>query len=111
MNDNPDADQTGATTASYAELFRGGRAILSVLVILGAALHALQIMVIAIIMPTVVGDIGGAGHGRTSYVAHGSESDCGTQAERSPDYRHGTGRPYHQGRRPCRDCRRPRRLA
>jgi MFS family permease len=62
MNDNPDADQTGATTASYAELFRGGRAILSVLVILGAALHALQIMVIAIIMPTVVGDIGGAAY-------------------------------------------------
>ena len=51
---------SGAAGATYAELFRGGRAILSILVILGAALHALQIMVIAIIMPTVVGDIGGA---------------------------------------------------
>ena len=30
----------GAAGASYADLFRGGRAILSVLVILGAALHA-----------------------------------------------------------------------
>ena len=50
----------GAAGARYADLFRSGRAVLSVLVILGAALHALQIMVIAIIMPTVVGDIGGA---------------------------------------------------
>jgi len=62
MNDNSGAPSDGAANASYADLFRGGRAILSVLVILGAALHALQIMVIAIIMPTVVGDIGGASY-------------------------------------------------
>jgi MFS family permease len=59
MNDISDTGPMGAANASYADLFRGGRAILSVLIIMGAALHALQIMVIAIIMPTVVGDIGG----------------------------------------------------
>lgn len=62
MNDISDTGQTGSANANYAELFRDGRAILSVLVILGAALHALQILVIAIIMPTIVGDIGGASY-------------------------------------------------
>ena len=62
MIDFSDTGRAGAANATYADLFRDGRAILSVLVILGAALHALQILVIAIIMPTIVGDIGGASY-------------------------------------------------
>src|SRR5574338_407570 len=46
--------------APFADLFREGRATYSLLVIVGVAVHALQILVIAIIMPTVVQDIGGA---------------------------------------------------
>lgn len=48
--------------APYADLFRDGRAIYTALVILGVALHALNILVIAIIMPTVAADIGGAAY-------------------------------------------------
>jgi MFS family permease len=48
--------------AHWGDLFRDGRSIYSVLIILGVCLHALQILVIAIIMPTVVADIGGAGY-------------------------------------------------
>ena len=62
MIDFSDTGRAGAANATYADLFRDGRAILSVLVILGAALHARQILVIAIIMPTIVGDIGGASY-------------------------------------------------
>ncbi len=46
--------------APWLELFRQGRGFYTVLLVLGTALHALQILVIAIIMPTVVSDIGGA---------------------------------------------------
>ena len=48
--------------ASWADLFRDGRAAYSTMVIVGVAVHALQILVIAIIMPTVVHDIGGAAY-------------------------------------------------
>ncbi len=48
--------------ASWMELIRGGRAPLSLVVVLGVALHALQILVIVIIMPTVVADLGGAAY-------------------------------------------------
>ncbi|MGE0628178.1 MAG: MFS transporter [Hyphomicrobiaceae bacterium] len=44
----------------YVELLQGGRALYTALIIGGVALHATQILVIAIIMPTVVADIGGA---------------------------------------------------
>ncbi|MEE8516180.1 MAG: MFS transporter, partial [Alphaproteobacteria bacterium] len=54
--------ETGPQKAPWAELFREGRGFYTVLLILGTALHALQILVIAIIMPTVVGDIGGANY-------------------------------------------------
>jgi MFS family permease len=46
--------------SSYADLFRDGRAIYSTLIVLGVIVHALQILVMAIIMPTVIADIGGA---------------------------------------------------
>ena len=47
---------------SWAELFRGGHALYSTLIIGGIALHATQVLVIAIIMPTIVADIGGAAY-------------------------------------------------
>jgi len=45
---------------SWAEIFRGGLGLYSVLVIGGIAMQATQMLVIAIIMPTIVADIGGA---------------------------------------------------
>jgi MFS family permease len=45
---------------SWGELFRGERGLYSALIIGGIAMHATQILVIAIIMPTIVADIGGA---------------------------------------------------
>jgi MFS family permease len=41
-------------------LFRGRHGLYSALIIGGIAMHATQILVIAIIMPTIVGDLGGA---------------------------------------------------
>ena len=46
--------------APWRDLISDGRAGYSVLILLGVALHAIQNLVILIIMPTVVGDIGGA---------------------------------------------------
>ncbi len=61
------ANESGARAAgregekgSWGELFRGERALYSALIIGGIAMHATQILVIAIIMPTIVHDIGGA---------------------------------------------------
>ena len=59
MTDTPAPD---APAPAWSELLREGRTLYVVLVVLGAALYALQILVIAIIMPTVVGDIGGAAY-------------------------------------------------
>src|SRR6266446_3010987 len=47
---------------SWSEIFRGGRGLYSALVIGGIAMHATQMLVIAIIMPTIVADIGGAAY-------------------------------------------------
>jgi MFS family permease len=46
--------------AAWGDLFCAGRGIYSALIIMGVCLHALQILVISIVMPTVVADIGGA---------------------------------------------------
>ena len=48
--------------APWAELVRDGRARFTVLISLGVGLHALQILVMAIIMPTVIADIGGVAY-------------------------------------------------
>jgi MFS family permease len=48
--------------APFSELFRDGRAFSTILIVLSAAIQALQVLVIAIIMPTVVGDIGGTAY-------------------------------------------------
>jgi MFS family permease len=46
--------------AAWSELFQGGRALYTILVVVGTAIYALQTLVITIVMPTVVADIGGA---------------------------------------------------
>src|SRR5262249_18410909 len=46
----------------WSEIFRGGFALYSTLVIGGIAMQATQMLVIAIIMPTIVADIGGAAY-------------------------------------------------
>jgi MFS family permease len=45
---------------AWGEIFRGGLGLYSALIIGGIAMQATQMLVIAIIMPTVVADIGGA---------------------------------------------------
>jgi MFS family permease len=51
-----------AAKGDWSELFRDGRGLYSALIIGGIAMHATQMLVIAIIMPTVVSDIGGAAY-------------------------------------------------
>ena len=50
----------GIAKGSWGEIFRNGRGLYSALVIGGIAMNATQMLVIAIIMPTIVRDIGGA---------------------------------------------------
>jgi hypothetical protein len=50
----------GIAKGSWSEIFRNGRGLYSALVIGGIAMNATQMLVIAIIMPTIVRDIGGA---------------------------------------------------
>src|SRR5438876_7858037 len=47
---------------AWSDIFRNGLGLYSALVIGGIALHATQMLVIAIIMPTIVADIGGAAY-------------------------------------------------
>src|SRR2546430_16308354 len=48
------------TKGAWSDVFRDGLGLYSALVIGGIAMHATQMLVIAIIMPTIVADIGGA---------------------------------------------------
>jgi MFS family permease len=57
---NPPEQKT--ESGSWGDLLRGADGVVCWLVILATALHAIQILVIAIIMPTVVADIGGAAY-------------------------------------------------
>src|SRR5436305_4463643 len=50
----------GIAKGSWSEIFRHGLGLYSSLVIGGIAMNATQMLVIAIIMPTIVRDIGGA---------------------------------------------------
>ncbi len=54
--------KTETTKTLWGDLFRHGRGLYALLVIMGTLLHALQMLVMAIIMPTVVADIGGAAY-------------------------------------------------
>ena len=51
-----------STKGSWGEIFRDGHGLYSALVIGGIAMQATQMLVIAIIMPTIVADIGGAAY-------------------------------------------------
>ena len=51
---------TATTGSSWADLFRDGRGIYTILLNLGVSLHAMNIFVIATVLPSVVRDIGGA---------------------------------------------------
>ena len=51
---------SGIVKGSWSEIFRNGLGLYSALVIGGIAMNATQMLVIAIIMPTIVHDIGGA---------------------------------------------------
>jgi len=51
---------SGPPKGSWSEIFRNGLGLYSALVIGGIAMNAKQMLVIAIIMPTIVRDIGGA---------------------------------------------------
>ena len=70
-----------AASAPWADLLRGGRAVFSVLVILGVALHALQVLVIAIIMPTVAAELGGAAYYTWPSMLYTSVPMSGASAE------------------------------
>src|SRR5207249_10656095 len=48
------------TKGAWSDIFRDGLGLYSALVIGGIAMHATQMLVIAIIMPTIVADIGAA---------------------------------------------------
>ena len=54
--------ERGAEKGAWGEIFRGGLGLYSTLVIGGIAMQATQMLVIAIIMPTIVADIGGAAY-------------------------------------------------
>src|SRR5437773_4749423 len=56
------APEHDTAKGSWGEIFRDGRGLCSALVIGGIAMHATQMLVIAIIMPTIVADIGGAAY-------------------------------------------------
>jgi MFS family permease len=56
------AIETGLAKGTWSEIFRDGLGLYSALVIGGIAMNATQMLVIAIIMPTIVRDIGGASY-------------------------------------------------
>ena len=60
MNDATPQPAGEATKGAWGELFRGRHGLYSSLIVGGIAMHATQILVIAIIMPTIVRDLGGA---------------------------------------------------
>src|SRR6516225_8900076 len=54
--------ESDGAKGSWGEIFRGGLGFYSALIIGGIAMNATQMLVIAIIMPTIVADIGGAAY-------------------------------------------------
>jgi MFS family permease len=74
------APPAAASPASYADLFRDGRGLYTVLIILGVIVHALQVLVMAIIMPTVVADIGGGSYYTWASMLYSIGTILGTAA-------------------------------
>lgn len=60
MTQTRDAGAGDGEKGAWGEIFRGGLGFYSALIIGGIAMQATQMLVIAIIMPTIVADIGGA---------------------------------------------------
>jgi MFS family permease len=58
----PAAPEHDTAKGSWGEIFHDARGLYSALVIGGIAMQATQMLVIAIIMPTIVADIGGAAY-------------------------------------------------
>src|ERR1700736_1505755 len=56
------AESQAVAKGAWSEIFRNGLGLYSALVIGGIAMQATQMLVIAIIMPTIVADIGGAAY-------------------------------------------------
>src|SRR5438874_13774296 len=56
----PTMAEPATAKGSWSDIFRNGLGLYSALVIGGIAMHATQMLVIVIIMPTIVADIGGA---------------------------------------------------
>jgi MFS family permease len=54
----PDADTDG-TAPGWAALFRGGNALISIMLTGGVAIHALSLRVVSTVLPSVVSEIGG----------------------------------------------------
>ena len=61
-DEKPIQTKTETPKAAWGDLFSGGRGLYALLVVMGTMLHSLQMLVMAIIMPTVVADIGGAAY-------------------------------------------------
>src|ERR1051325_4671474 len=78
MSDIPaKAAEHEAEKGSWGEIFRDGLGLYSALVIGGIAMHATQMLVIAIIMPTIVGDIGGGAYYTWAAMLSTTGSDFG----------------------------------
>src|SRR2546421_6019368 len=71
---------SGIAKGSWGEIFRNGLGLYSALVIGGIAMNATQMLVIAIIMPTIVRDIGGAG----VFISAGGVFPVGPLRRRAP---------------------------
>ena len=54
----PSADAV-ETKAPWRDLLRDGRTPYAILVLMGVCLHAMQVLVTSIIMPTIIADLGG----------------------------------------------------
>src|SRR6185437_1664501 len=89
--------QREVTRGSWGELFTGGRGLYSALIIGGIAMHATQILVIAIIMPTVVGDIGGAAYYTWAAMLYTMGSIVGSSSTGVVWSRLGAGKGYTLG--------------
>src|SRR5215470_1497178 len=62
MSYSPAQVEPQIVKGAWGDIFRNGLGLYSTLVIGGVAMHATQMLVIAIVMPTIVADIGGAAY-------------------------------------------------
>src|SRR6516162_10735243 len=82
---------------SWSEIFRSGLGLYSALIIGGIAMQATQMLVIAIIMPTIVADIGGADYYTWAAMLYTIGSIVGASSTRVVWSRFGPRRGYALG--------------